>query len=296
MRVFVTGATGFVGAAVVRELLDAGHHVVGLARSDSSAAALVAVGAEARRGSLEDLAALRAAAGAADGVVHTAFVHDFADFAAAVRTDLRAVEALGEALVGSGKPLVVTSGTTLLTPGRVSTEDDAAGPDFPRGRAEEATLGLAGRGVRAVVLRLPPSVHGAGDTRGFLPRLVGIARDRGFSAYVADGATRWAAVHRLDAARLFRLALEGAPAGSRLHGVADEAVPFRAVAEAIGRQLDVPVTSIAAAQAGEHFGFLGALAANDTAASGAQTRKLLDWWPTHPTLLDDLDAGHYLTP
>ncbi|WP_432897724.1 SDR family oxidoreductase [Micromonospora matsumotoense] len=295
MLVFVTGATGFIGTAVVRELLDTGHQVLGLARSEASAAVLTAAGARVHRGSLDDVASLRAGAAAADGVIHTAFIHDFTDFGAAVAADLRAVEALGDALVGSDRPLVVTSGTTLLTPGRVSTEDDDAGPAFPRGRAEKATLALAERGVRASVLRLPPSVHGVGDRHGFLPRLIDIARVKGFSAYADDGTTRWAAVHRLDAAGLFRRAVESAPAGSRLHGVGDEGVPFRDIAEAIGRRLGVPVTSIPAGDTGGHFGFLGPVVAHDTAASGLVTRKLLGWEPVNAGLLDDLDEGHYFS-
>lgn len=245
MRVFVTGATGWIGSAVVPELIGAGHEVVGLARSDASAAALAAVGAEAHRGSLDDLDSLRVAAGASDGVIHTAFKHDIAfsgDFQGASDADLRTVETLGAALEGSGKPLVVTSGTSLIAPGRLGTEEDE--PEVgPRVASENAAVALAGRGVRSSVVRPSPSVHGKGD-RGFVPILIGIAREKGVSAYVGDGTNRWPAVHRLDAARLYRLALEQAPAGSRLHAVAEEGVAVRDIARAIGRRLGLPVTSI----------------------------------------------------
>ena len=297
MRVFVTGATGYIGSAVVRELLTAGHSVVGLARSDRSAAALTAAGAEVHRGSLDDPDGLGAAAAAADGVVHAGFKHDdMADLAGAGRSDVRVVQALGEALAGSGRPLVVTSGTAVLTPGRLGTEQDAVDPassGVHRIAAEEATLAAAARGVRASVLRFPPSVHGPGDTHGFVPGLIGVARDRGVSAFVDEGTNRWPAVSRLDAARLFRLALEAAPAGARLHGVAEEGIAFRDIAEAIGRLLDLPVVSVPAEAAGEHFGWLGHFAAIDNPTSSAATRALLDWHPDQPGLLADLAAGHY---
>src|SRR5437879_7030105 len=248
MRVFVTGATGYIGSAIVRELLAAGHQVVGLARSDTAAAALKAVGAEVHRGNLDDLDSLRSGAVASDGVIHTAFnnISLTTDFAAASsQADLRAVEAIGAALEGSGKPFVVTSGTLALAMlGRLVTEEDVSDPALPHGASENAAIALAERGVRSSVVRLALSVHGEGDKHSFVPSLIGIARAKGVSAFVGDGSNRWPAVHRLDAARLFRLAVEAAPAGSRLHGVAEEGVPFRAIAEVIGRRLDLPVVAI----------------------------------------------------
>ena len=301
MRVFVTGATGYIGSAIVRELLAAGHQVVGLARSDTAAAALKAADAEVHRGALDDLDSLRSGAVAADGVIHLAFMHDFSDYQSAAQTDLRAVETIGAALEGSGKPFVITSGTLMLTfllpRGRLGTEEDVAdaGSVAPRIASENAAIALAARGARSSVVRLPPSVHGEGDKHGFVPRLIGIARDKGVSAYVGDGSNRWPAVHRLDAAHLFRLALEKAPAGSVLHGVADEGVPVRAIAEVIGRHLDLPVVGISPEDAGEHFGFLSAFIAVDNQTSSALTRELLGWRPVHPALIPDLEEGHYST-
>ncbi|WP_030934526.1 SDR family oxidoreductase [Streptomyces sp. NRRL S-646] len=298
MRVFVTGATGFIGSAVVRELLDAGHQVTGLARSDSSAAALAAAGAEVRRGALDDLDSLREGAAAADGVAHFAFIHDFSadfDFAAACAADLRAIEAIGTALEGSDKPFVMSSGTALLQPGRLNTEEDTAPPESfgaVRARNEDAAVALAGRGVRSAAVRFSPTVHGRGD-KGFVSMLIGIAREKGFAAYVGDGANRWPAVHRTDAARLVRLALESAPAGTRLHAVADEGVPFRDIAAAIGHHLDVPVRSITAEEAPAHFGWLANVAGLDAPASNTLTRKWLGWEPTGPSLIEDLEEGHY---
>lgn len=295
MRVFVTGASGFIGSAVVAELLGAGHEVVGLARSDGAAAAIEALGATALAGSLADLDVLQRAATEADGVAHLAFIHDFADFAASVAADLRAVEAIGAALAGSGKPFVNTSGVLGLNPGRLADESDTPAPSSPaahRQRSATATLELAEREVRSTVLRLPPSVHGTGD-HGFVPRLIEIARERGVSGFVGDGTFRWPAVHRLDAARLYRLALEAAPAGSVLHGVAEEGVTGRAIADVIGRHLDLPVMSVPRAQADEHFGWLGAFLALDSPVSSARTRVLLGWEPAASGLIDDLDAGHY---
>jgi nucleoside-diphosphate-sugar epimerase len=293
MRVFVTGATGFIGSAVVRELLDAGHEVTGLARSDEAAASLAAAGAAVHRGNLDDLDSLRAGAVASDGVIHTGYNHDFSNIPGAAQTDRRAVETLGEALAGSGRPLVVAAGTALIGPGRVITEEDAA-PDagaHPR-VSEQVALPFAGRGVRVSVVRLSPAVHGEGD-HGFVPHLIGLAREKGISAYVGDGSNRWTGVHRLDAARLFRLALESAPAGTRLHGVEDEGVPFRDIAGVIGRHLGLPVTSVSGDEADAYFGWFTMFASIDVPASSALTRKWLGWHPEHPALIPDLDEGHY---
>lgn len=295
MRIFVTGASGFIGSAVVRELIGAGHQVTGLARSDQAAAAIASSGAGVLRGALEDIEALQAGAAAADGVVHTAFIHDFANFPAAAATDARAIEVLGESLAGSQRPLVVTSGTGLLGPGRVVTEEDAPDPamlaTWPR-RSEETALAFAERGVRSSAVRLPPTVHGEGD-RGFVPLLVSIAREKGVSAYVGDGLNRWPAVHRNDAATLFRLAVEQGAAGSRFHGVGEEGVPFREIAESIGSHLGVPVVSKSLEESRDHFGFLALFASGDIPASSALTRRRLGWHPTYPSLLEDLDRANY---
>jgi nucleoside-diphosphate-sugar epimerase len=301
MRIFVTGASGWVGSALLPDLMAAGHEAVGLARSDASVEAVSAAGAKVHRGSIDDLESLRAGAAAADGVVHLAFKHDFSDYAGAGASDLKAVETMGAALEGTGKPLVITSGTLMLSviaPGRLGTEQDRPGPDaagLPRIASELLALGLAERGVRASVVRLSPTVHGLGD-RGFVPSLIGIARDKGVSAYVGDGSNRWPAVHRFDAARLFRLALESAPAGSVLHGADEQGVPLREVAGVIGRHLDVPVASVTAEEAGAHFGFLGFAVPLDNPTSSAATRELLDWRPSHPGLIADLEEGHYFAP
>lgn len=303
MRVFMTGASGWIGSAVVPELIDAGHQVVGLARSDPSAEALAAVGAEVWRGELDDLDILRDAAAEADGVVHLAFKHDIAfsgGFQDAATADRRAVETFGEALAGSGKPFVIASGTLGLAPGRVATEEDGQSRDWPtpfdaaRARLTTAlmTVGLASRDVRSSVVRFPPTVHGEGD-HGFMAALVGIARDKGVSGYVGDGANRWPAVHRADAAHLVRLALESAPAGSTLHAVGEEGVPIRDVADAIGRRLGLPVASVSADDADAHFGWLGGLVGVDGPASSALTRAAFGWQPTHPGLIEDLAKGHY---
>jgi nucleoside-diphosphate-sugar epimerase len=295
MRVFVTGASGFIGSAVVGELHGAGHEVLGLARSDSAAESLVEAGAAVRRGRLEDLDSLRAGAAESDGVIHLAYIHDFSKFEDNARVDLAAIQALGAGLEGSGRPLVIASGTLGLAPGRAATEEDAGdenGPAGGRRRSEHALLALAERGVRAASVRLTPTVHGEGD-HGFVPMLIDVARPKGVSGYVGDGSSRWPAVHRLDAATLFGLALEQAPAGSVLHAVAEEGIPTRAIAEVIGRHLDVPVASIPSEQAFEHFGFLGALLGLDSPASSALTRARFEWSPLQPGLIEDLDRGHY---
>jgi nucleoside-diphosphate-sugar epimerase len=300
MRVFVTGASGWIGSAVVPELIGAGHQVTGLARSSASADALGAAGAQVWPGDLDDVDGLRRAAAASDGVIHLAFKHDIAfsgGFANAADSDRRAIETFGETLAGSDRPFVIASGTLGLAPGRVATERDGrggtataslgSGPAVRLANAE-LTLSLASRGVRSSVVRLPPTVHGEGDN-GFMAALVGIARDKGIAGYVGDGSNRWPATHRLDAARVFRLALEQAPAGSVLHAIADEGVPIRTVADVIGRQLDLPTASVAP----EHFGWLAGFIALDSPASSTATRELLGWQPTQPGLVEDLDKGHY---
>jgi nucleoside-diphosphate-sugar epimerase len=304
MRVLVTGASGWIGSAVVPELLGAGHQVVGVARSDASAAALTAAGVEVLRGSLDDLDGLQAAAATADGVIHLAFKHDIAftgDFDSAVAADRRAIETFGDALAGSDKPFVIASGVAGVKFGGVATEEDGRDVDpvlaaggGPLGRQANAqfVLSLAEQGVRSSVLRLPPTTHGDGDN-GFMAATVGIAREKGVSGYVGDGSNRWPAAHRSDAARLFRLALENAPAASVLHAVADEGVPIRDVAHVIGRHLDIPVVSIEPDEAGEHFGWLSGFLALDMPASSDITQELLGWHPTGPGLIEDLDKGHY---
>jgi nucleoside-diphosphate-sugar epimerase len=291
MRVFVTGASGWIGSAIVPELIGAGHQVLGLARSDSSAAAITAAGAEVLRGDLDDLDTLRAGATGSDAVIHVAFTHDFARLEHSIQAEGRAIETLGAALEGSGKPLAVASGTPAR-PGHVATERDQTVPGGPMaGRAANAIAALdtAARGVRASIVRLPRSVHGDGDRHGFIARLIAIARDKGVSGYVGDGSNRWPAVHVLDAAHLFRLAVEQAPAGSVLHAVGDEGVPGRDIAGVIGRHLDLPTASVPA----EDFGFLGQVLAIDQPASSALTQELLDWHPVQPGLIEDMDKGHY---
>jgi nucleoside-diphosphate-sugar epimerase len=296
MRVFVTGASGHVASALIPELLGAGHEVVGLARSDKSAATVAALGAEVLRGDLDDLDRLQEAASAADGVVHLAFKHDSmltGNYEDAVTADLRAIEAIAEALAGTGKPFVGTSGTLMVAGlGRTATENDTL-PAGPRVDAENLVIGLADKNVRSSVVRLPPTVHSELDRQGFIPILIMIARNTGTASYVGDGATRWPAGHTLDAGHLYRLALEKAPAGTRLHAVGDEGIPFREIAESIGRHLNLPVTSIEPEAADNHFGFLGRLVTMDNPTSSALTQQLLGWQPMHPGLLEDMDKGHY---
>ncbi|MER7185737.1 SDR family oxidoreductase [Streptomyces hyaluromycini] len=294
MRVFVTGGSGFIGSAVVPELLGAGHRVLALARSDRSAEVLRAAGAEVHRGSLDDPEDLARAAAGTDGVIHLAFNHDdFPNLTLAAEGDLRVIEAIGAVLEGSDRPFVVTSGTLMLASVEgVATEEDTPVPGTYRSDSDLAALALAERGVRSAVVRLAPTVHGRGD-QGFVARLIDVAREKGVAAYVGDGTNRWPAIHRLDAASLFRLALESAPAGSGLHGAADEGVPFKDIAAAIGRGLDVPVKSIPADEAQAHFGWLGMAASIDNATSSERTRKLLGWKPEHPGLIADLEEGHY---
>ena len=303
MRIFVTGASGWIGSAVVPELLNAGHDVVGLARSEASAQRLEAAGAKVQRGDVDDPDGLAKAADGSDGVVHLAFQHEVAfggNFAAAAAADRRAVEAMGAALAGSDRPLVLASGILGLTAGRMAKEDDGLVPSAevrasPAGlRAATAllTLSLRGIGVRSSVLRFPPTVHGDGD-HGFVATLVGIARQRGVAGYVGDGSNRWPAVHRSDAARLVRLAVEAAPAGSVLHAVGDEGVPFREIAESMGRHLGIPTAAVTPVDAVEHFAFLGHFVGLDSPATATVTRELLAWEPTGPSLLEDLAQDHY---
>jgi nucleoside-diphosphate-sugar epimerase len=295
MRIFVTGASGWIGSATVEELLAAGHEVVGLARSDASAAALEARGAQVRRGDLDDLESLRAGAADSDAVIHLANKHDFNDQAASNKAERGAVQTIGDALAGSGRPFLLASGVASPVPGQTLTENLASpfhGPDSPRGGSENLALEYVARNVRTVSLRFAPTVHGAGD-HGFIAVLAGIAREKGVAGYVGDGANRWPAVHRSDAARMTRLGLEQAPAGSVLHAIGEEGIPARDIAEAIGRGLGVPAVSIAPEDAQAHFGWIGWFFGMDLPASSALTQKLLGWTPSGPTLIQDLDAGAY---
>eukprot|EP00271_Cylindrocystis_brebissonii_P013187 TRINITY_DN3281_c0_g1_i1.p1 TRINITY_DN3281_c0_g1~~TRINITY_DN3281_c0_g1_i1.p1 ORF type:complete len:309 (+),score=55.97 TRINITY_DN3281_c0_g1_i1:100-1026(+) len=296
MRVFLTGASGFVGSAVVKELLSSGHQVVALARSDASAKALLDAGAEVHRGDLKNLESLKSGAAASDGVIHCAFIHDFNNFMDSCTTDRLAIEALGEALAGSNKPLIVTCGSAAVPPGMLATENtpaDPAGLAAPRVPSEELALSLAARGIRSAVIRLPPTVHGEGD-HGFVPALINIARGKGAAAYINDGANRWPAVHRSDAAQLYRLVLEKGEAGKRYHAIAEEGIPFKQFTELIGRKLNVPVVSKAfGEEAAAHFGFLGYFAATDNWVSSALTQEQLGWKPTGLSLMEDLDQPYY---
>lgn len=294
MRVFVTGATGFIGTALVQELIGAGHQVLGLARSDASAQKLTQAGAEVHRGDLEDPDSLRSGAAAADGVIHAGFIHDFTRFAEVCQVDKIAIETIGEVLAGSNRPFIVTSGTALVSPGKLATEDiiPQFNPTWPRA-SEQSADALAAMGVRAAAIRLSPSVHGDEDKHGFIPILVNIAKEKGVSAYIGEGENRWNAVHRLDAARLFRLALENAVPGARYHASAEEAITVRSIAEAIGKQLNIPVVSVAPVAAAEHFGWFSHMAAIDCPASSKWTQEQLNWHPARTTLLADIENGVY---
>lgn len=293
MRVFVTGASGFVGQAVVRELLAGGHQVLGLARSDASAEALTEAGADVHRGDLADTDSLLAGAAAADGIIHLAFIHDFSKFQANIETDNAAVTAMIAALDGTDKPFIGTGGTLMLAPGRIATEHDPAGSHgaaVTRGDTERVVTGAAG--VRGAVVRLSPSVHDAGD-HGFIPMLIGMARAKGYAAYVGDGANRWSAVHRTDAGRLYRLAIEQARPGAIWHGVGEQGIAMRDIATVIGEGLGLPVRSITAEEAPGYFGWMAGFAGSDNPASNAITRETLGWAPSGTGLLDDMRANYF---
>jgi nucleoside-diphosphate-sugar epimerase len=292
MRVFVTGATGFVGSAVVQDLLHAGHQVLGLVRSDAGAEALAATGAKVHRGDVQDLDSLRSGAAQADAVIHTAFIHDFSKFKESCEIDRRAVTAMGEALKGSAKPLIVTSGTGLLPSGRIVTEDDVPLPTHPRVASEQAAEAMRAAGVNVSVMRLPPSVHGDGD-HGFVPMLIGMAREKGVSAYIGEGRNVWAGVHRRDAARLYRLAVEQGQGLTHYHATAEEGIPFKEIAGVIGKRLGVPVVSKSPEEAAAHFTWFAHFAAMDARASSAKTRAATGWQPTGPGLIADIDRDVY---
>lgn len=297
MKVFVTGATGFIGTAIVKELIGAGHQVLGLARSDASAAALTAAGAEVHRGDLEDLDSLRSGAANVDGVIHAGFIHDFSRFAEVCEVDRVAIETIGSVLAGSNKPFIVTSGTALVNPGTLATEDMTSNHDktkFPR-MSEPAGDATAALGVRTMAIRLSPSVHGEGDRHGFIPIMINIAREKGVAAYIGDGQNRWNAVHRLDAVHLYRLALENGVSRAKYHAVGDQAITVKEIAEIIGERLSIPVVSISPEEAPAHFGWFVRFASIDCPASSEKTQHELNWHPTHPSLLDDLKGDVYFT-
>ncbi len=294
MRVFVTGATGFIGTAIVQELIYAGHQVLGLARSDASAQKLIDAGAEAHQGDLENLDSLRSGAASADGVIHAGFIHDFTRFGEVCQVDKIAIETIGEVLAGSDRPFIVTSGTALVSPGKLAMENiiPPFNPAWPRA-SEQAADAVAALGVRAATVRLSPSVHGDEDKHGFIPILINIAREKGVSAYVGEGLNQWNAIHRLDAAHLYRLALENAAPGARYHGSAEEAITIKTIAQAIGKQLNIPAVSITPETAAEHFGWFSHMVMIDCPASSRWTQEHLNWRPTHPTLLTDIENGVY---
>ena len=293
MRVFVTGASGFIGSAVVENLIAAGHQVVGLARSDASAKLLESLGAEVLRGSLDDLDSLKHGAANSDGVIHCAFVHDFSNYAASIKKDQLAIQTIGAALEGTNRPFVVSSGILVVSIGRLATEHDPANVElFPRGLGEDITISFSSKDVRSSVIRLPPSVHDKGDPN-FIPMLIAIAREKGVSAYIGDGLNRWPSAHRLDVAQLYRLALEKGTAGAKYHAVADEGVPFREIAELIGKQLNVPVVSKTTEEAIDHFGWLGRFVPFDGPASSQHTQQELGWKPTRDSLLADMEKNYF---
>lgn len=294
MRVFVTGATGFIGTAIVQELLGAGHQVLGLARSDASATKLKEAGAEVHRGDLEDLESLKSGAAASDGVIHTGFIHDFTRFAEVCEVDKLAIRAMAETLAGSDRLLIATSGTALVSPGSLATEDinPPFNPLWPRASEQEADAAAA-KGVETAILRLSPSVHGIGDLSGFVPIMINIAREKGFSAYIGEGLSRWNAVNRLDAAHLYRLAIENGTSGVKYHAVGEESIELKTIAEAIGKGLNIPVRSIAPEEAEAHFSWFAGFASIDCPASSKLTQQRLNWHPEHPTLLADLENGFY---
>jgi len=294
MRVFVTGATGFIGTAIVQELISAGHQVLGLARSDTSVQKLINAGAQVHRGDLEDMESLRSGAAQADGVIHAGFIHDFTRFAEVCQVDKIAIETIGEVLAGTTRPFIVTSGTALVSPGKLATEDviPPFNPAWPRA-SEQAADAVAALGVRAATIRLSPSVHGNEDKHGFIPILVNLAKEKGISAYIGEGLNQWNAVHRLDAARLFRLALENAVPRARYHACAEEAITVKSIAEAIGKQLNIPAVSITPEAADEHFGWFSQMAAIDCPASSNWTQGNLNWNPVQSTLLADIENGIY---
>jgi nucleoside-diphosphate-sugar epimerase len=294
MRVFLTGATGFIGTAVIPELIGAGHQVLGLARSDAGAKSLVAMGAQVHRGSLEELDSLRSGAAAADAVIHCAFNHDFSQYQANCEADRRVIEALGSVLIGSDRPFVVSAGVGVSTPGRAATENDVCVPSsiLPRSASEEAALSLAERGVRASVMRLP-QVHNL-EMQGLITLLIIIAREKRVSAYVGDGANRWPAAHRLDVSHLYALALEKGSAGARYHAIAEEGIPLRQIAEVIGRRLNLPVVSKSPEEAADHFGCMAFMVGRDGLASSAITQERLGWRPVQPGLISDLERARNL--